>query len=71
MIISGEKSEYKLRRPPFEQALSTFEAMANAMKVLEGENTFNEMMHNFRVFNNSFYQIRQGDNTVADVSTSC
>ena len=46
----GEPSRYRLRRAPSEEGLSTFEAVARALGILEGEPVTRALMNVFEMF---------------------
>lgn len=49
-ISPSHKSIYPLRRQKFTGGLCTYEAMAEALKVIEGEDIYQKVMENFQVF---------------------
>lgn len=52
-ITPSTKSIYPLRRQKFEEGLCTYEAMAQALKIIEGEETYRQVMINFEIFLNA------------------
>lgn len=52
-ISPKEKSIYPLRRQKFDEGLCTFEAIAQAMGVIESEEVQQNLMENFKIFLNA------------------
>lgn len=50
----GQLSRYFLRKQKNDFGLSTFEAVAHALKLIESESTFQELSYNFEVMMNAF-----------------
>jgi DTW domain-containing protein YfiP len=48
-LPEGPKSEFRLRKPPREECVSTFEAIARALGVLHGQSVVDELMHYFHM----------------------
>ena len=57
----GIKSEYGLRKTQFPEWVSTYEAMAHALGILEGEFIKNQLMDFFRIWVRRTEQARSGD----------
>lgn len=57
-LPEGIRSEYRLRKSPREDGVCTYEAIAYALKEIDDENIFNEMMKIFRVMVNTFINAR-------------
>lgn len=51
-------SEYQLRKAPREEGLSTFEAMARALGIIEGQDIEEQMMMNFKTMVNQVMKSR-------------
>lgn len=49
-ISPSHKSIYPLRRQKFDEGLCTYEAMAEALKIIEGEDAYQKVMNNFHIF---------------------
>lgn len=49
-ITPQNKSIYPLRRQKFKEGLCTFEAMSEALRVIEGLECYESLMKNFRIF---------------------
>lgn len=50
ILPAGSPSEYRLRREPRKPyGLATMEAIARALRIIEGETVYDELMHVFRV----------------------
>lgn len=57
-IVGNYKSLYTLRKQKFEYGLSTYEAVAKALEVIESPQLACEMLEQFKIMNDSFQQTR-------------
>ncbi|WP_127716157.1 tRNA-uridine aminocarboxypropyltransferase [Halobacteriovorax sp. HLS] len=64
-LLKGEKSQYRLRTNPFEDAVCTYEAIARAIGVCDGEEIQKSLEKTFKVFTDRMYYSRFG---LADLS---
>ena len=57
-LTLNQKTEYQLRRQKHEFGLCTFEAIAHAIKVIEGGTIFDQLIQNFRIFHEAHLKNR-------------
>ena len=60
-LAGNFKTEYSLRSQISTEGLCTIEAIAHALKVIEGEEVFNHLMEGFRVMNERVYISRHSE----------
>lgn len=58
-ITPSQQSLYTLRRQKYEFGLCTFEAIAEAFKILEDEEIYRKLMDNFKIFLAAHHKNRQ------------
>lgn len=64
-IPEGNVAEYKLRKAPKPNWVSTYEAVTHALRILEGEEAANKLMDFFRVWVEATLNARSGNFSLA------